>query len=647
MRVRLPFWARSNHPKAQTGLWRRTVLPGALAALMVLTTGLANVEPARAAVPPLPFPGCPDVLVLGLRGSGELPQPSGKVDAQDAMGPENWATYLGIKNAYDGRAVVAEKGVVYPADAVFPYLVTAPGDFLESVANGGVNLATAIVSEVAACPQAALVVTGYSQGAWAVHQGLYATPQSARSHVAAVLLFGDPEYNPTDTFSRSAAVLGGIGPAQVADPGANGLPADMDPVAASWCLPHDPVCQGPVAAGPSALPNCVLGRPTCAHFLYIDRGTINAAVHVATHLLDPLLKFFIDTTELPLGTVGWAYSSQLAALYGRAPITWTSLNRLPAGLTLSPGGLLSGVPRASLSTTIRIRATDADGRKATTTLGSVIEPTPPLLISTTSLGSATVAQPYSALLGATGGVPPYNWTVSGLPDGLSADATGQISGTPLASGTSTVNVAVTDHLGVSKSVMLSLNVLGQGGPAPLTIDTTTLPDAVVGVRYLTVISGHGGISPLTWSLATPGSYPGLAFDPTGPSVTGTPAQYGEWFLAVNLDDGAGTEVQQSYYLRILSSPRPATVLPPLTLNQAYSVTLAPPDGGAAPFTWAMANGPGEFLQQGLSLDPTTGIISGVPFVSFNQIAIDSHFTLRVTDSNGQQTVIDYSIPVAG
>jgi hypothetical protein len=646
MTVRLPSGTHPHHPKARTGRLRRTVLSGALAALMVLATGLANAGSARAAISQVPPPGCPDVLVLGLRGSGELPQPNGNMDTQDAMGPENWATYLGIKNAYNGRAVVTEKGVIYPADAVLPYLFTAPGDFLESVANGGVNLATAITSEVTACPQAALVVTGYSQGAWAVHRGLYATPQNARSHVAAVLLFGDPEYNPADTFNRSAAVLGGIGPAQVADPGASGLPADMNPVAASWCLPHDPVCEGPVA-GKKALANCVLNQPTCVHFQYFDRGITNAAVRLATRLLDPLLKFFIDTTELPIGTVGWAYSTQLDALYGRPPITWTSLNRLPAGLTLSISGLLSGVPGAPLSTTIRIRATDADGRKATTTLGSVIEPTPPLLISTVSLASATVAQPYTALLSATGGIPPYSWTVSGLPDGLSADAAGQVSGTPLASGTSTVSAAVTDHSGVSKSITLSLNVLDQGGPAPLTIDTTTLPDAVVGVPYLTVISGHGGTSPLTWSLATAGNYPGLAFDPTGPSVAGTATQYGEWFLAVNLDDAAGTEVQQSYYLRILSSPQPATVLPPLTLNQPYSVTLAPPNGGVAPFTWTMANGPGEFLQQGLGLNSLAGTISGVPFTFFNQIANDNHFTLKVTDSNGQQTVIDYSIPVAG
>ncbi|MDQ2873792.1 MAG: putative Ig domain-containing protein [Actinomycetota bacterium] len=200
---------------------------------------------------------------------------------------------------------------------------------------------------------------------------------------------------------------------------------------------------------------------------------------------------------------------------------------------------------------------------------------------------------------------------------------------------------------MATSATLSLTVLEQGGPAPLTIDTATLPDAVVGTPYAAAISGHGGTPPLTWSLATTGTYPGLAFDPAGPGVTGTPTQYGQWFLTVNLDDAAGAEVQQSYYLRILSSARPATMLMPLTLNQPYSVTLAPPDGGVAPFTWAMADGPGEFLQQGLSLDPATGTISGVPFVSFNQIASDSHFTVKETDSNGHQTIIDYSIPVAG
>lgn len=57
----------------------------------------------------------------------------------------------------------------------------------------------------------------------------------------------------------------------------------------------------------------------------------------------------------------------------------------------------------------------------------------PLAITTTGLPDATVGQPYSTVLAAEGGFPPYTWAVTEgtLPAGLSLDSnTGVISGTP-------------------------------------------------------------------------------------------------------------------------------------------------------------------------------------------------------------------------
>jgi hypothetical protein len=61
--------------------------------------------------------------------------------------------------------------------------------------------------------------------------------------------------------------------------------------------------------------------------------------------------------------------------------------------------------------------------------------------------SGTVGQPFSAALQSnlTGGTPPYNLTVTGTPpDGLTVDASGNVTGTPTTPGTSTLNVSVTD-----------------------------------------------------------------------------------------------------------------------------------------------------------------------------------------------------------
>jgi hypothetical protein len=62
------------------------------------------------------------------------------------------------------------------------------------------------------------------------------------------------------------------------------------------------------------------------------------------------------------------------------------------------------------------------------------------------LPTATVGQPYSALLAATGGTPGYTWTVSAgsLPAGLTLSPNGQIAGIPTAPAGSSFTVSVTD-----------------------------------------------------------------------------------------------------------------------------------------------------------------------------------------------------------
>jgi hypothetical protein len=69
----------------------------------------------------------------------------------------------------------------------------------------------------------------------------------------------------------------------------------------------------------------------------------------------------ITTTALPNGTVGAAYSQTLAAT-GTAPITWTlDSGTLPAGLTLSSAGVISGTPTAAGTATFTVKAANGAG----------------------------------------------------------------------------------------------------------------------------------------------------------------------------------------------------------------------------------------------------------------------------------------------
>ncbi len=91
----------------------------------------------------------------------------------------------------------------------------------------------------------------------------------------------------------------------------------------------------------------------------------------------------------------------------------------------------------------------------------------PLGIQTTSLpdGDGTVGTPYSQALNATGGTPPYSWSVisGSLPAGLVLDEmSGEISGTPSEMGTANFTVQVTGDAANAATQSLSLTILDAG-----------------------------------------------------------------------------------------------------------------------------------------------------------------------------------------
>jgi hypothetical protein len=155
----------------------------------------------------------------------------------------------------------------------------------------------------------------------------------------------------------------------------------------------------------------------------------------------------MTTSSLPNGTVGEAYSQTLAATGGTAPYSWTITSGiLPAGLSLSSSGVISGIPTtAGGPNSVTFQVTDSTDAIATEPLSIVINPA--LSITTSSLPNGTVGEAYSQTLAATGGTAPYIWALTSgtLPAGLSLSSVGVISGTPTTSASATsITVSVTD-----------------------------------------------------------------------------------------------------------------------------------------------------------------------------------------------------------
>jgi len=232
----------------------------------------------------------------------------------------------------------------------------------------------------------------------------------------------------------------------------------------------------------------------------------------------------ITTASLPSGTVGTAYSANLKATGGKSPYTWTvKSGALPAGLSLSSAGAISGTPTsAGTASALVFQVTDASNQSATSpNLSLKVDPEIPPQVTTSSLPDGVVGIAYSTSLQATGGKAPYHWTVSSgtLPAGVTLSASGLLSGTPTASGnfSSLVFSATDAYNGVGNSNPLGLHV-----DAATLITTSSLPSGQVGTNYSFNLQATGGSGAYTWSIKSGNLPNGLALNASTGAISGTP-----------------------------------------------------------------------------------------------------------------------------
>lgn len=167
----------------------------------------------------------------------------------------------------------------------------------------------------------------------------------------------------------------------------------------------------------------------------------------------PAISMVITTPSLPDGVNSVSYGPvPMTALFGIAPLTWSVApviegTALPYGLSLSPGGVLSGTPATNGQFTFTVNVTDsATPVQHHASRSYTIHISDPLRFGGAELPTGSQGTSYSASLLAAGGLQPLHYVVASgsLPPGLTMSDGGAITGTPTAGGTFSFMVSVSD-----------------------------------------------------------------------------------------------------------------------------------------------------------------------------------------------------------
>jgi hypothetical protein len=207
----------------------------------------------------------------------------------------------------------------------------------------------------------------------------------------------------------------------------------------------------------------------------------------------PTLTSIAVTPANPTLTVGGTQQFTATGTYSDSStldvsnqVTWASSNTAAATITAAGKATGAGTGTTTVSATL---ASVSGSTSLTVSPG-------PLSITTTALPAGTVGATYSATLAASGGTPPYAWSIASgaLPAGLTvASGTGVISGTPTAAGTASFTVQVTAGSSVTKALSITISAatttIFPSNPTPAIVDGGDPGSVELGMKFRSDVAG--------------------------------------------------------------------------------------------------------------------------------------------------------------
>jgi hypothetical protein len=364
-------------------------------------------------------------------------------------------------------------------------------------------------------------------------------------------------------------------------------------------------------------------------------ATANLAVNIAPSS-DPTPPTINDQTFN--GTVGTALNVQIAATNANEYHVITGA--MPSGLSLNTAsGAVNGIPQTAGTTTVTVQVKNGAGTAATANItfnmaGSSSSGSGPTIQDQTVTGTQGMAVQYQIV---ASGATAYYVIGNLMPYGLQLNqSTGAVTGTPTMSGTTNVQIKVTDASGNSALANLHVSIAPATNPNGPTISDQSF-QGQVGTSMSAQIAATGA----TAFQVISGSLPnGLTLDTTTGMVNGMPQTTGTTTATVQVTDANGRSAHANVTFTIAPSSDPN---PPTIQNQTINGTIDMPMTAQIAATNATAyNIPIGRLVPGLRLDTATGILSGAPTV-----AGTTSVTVEVTNANGSHASAIVTFVIAG
>jgi hypothetical protein len=347
---------------------------------------------------------------------------------------------------------------------------------------------------------------------------------------------------------------------------------------------------------------------------------------IAAQVTNPLS----EAIDLPIT----ASDSDLTGL----PLVFTATN-LPAGLGIATDlngtdATISGTITAPFAGTVDVFATDADANVSNTvaftwTADNTVGVSNPGA-QTSHVGTAVAPVTITATDDDGAALPVGDFAPTGLPPGLGIDpGSGVISGTPTAPGTYQATVTATDTEGATgTSTPFTWTVANV-----VTVDAPGAEQSYVGIPIKPVTITATDTTPgLAYTFASPNLPAGLAINKTTGVITGTPTgKAGTYASDVNVTDSTGV-TGTGVIDWTIGKPDKIDVTGPAAKTSwrgvAVSLKVSATDAAAGQtLTWSATG-----LPPGLTIDPTTGVISGRPTL-VGSYALHT-VTVTATDGTG-------------